>query len=57
MIDKEGMIKVDHKIRRDPSYPLGVMDVVSMEKSGEHFRMLLDTKGRYQAHKIDEKEA
>ena len=47
VVDKEGMIKVDHKIRRDPRYPLGVMDVVSMEKSGDHFRILLDTKGRY----------
>jgi small subunit ribosomal protein S4e len=55
--DKEGLIKVDHKIRRDPTYPLGVMDVVSIEKTGEHFRILYDTKGRYQAHKIDAKEA
>ena len=55
--DKEGLIKVDNKIRRDPKYPLGIMDVVSIEKTGEHFRLLYDTKGRYQAHKIDEKEA
>ena len=55
--DPEGMIKVDHKIRRDPTYPLGIMDVVSIEKSGENFRILLDTKGKYQAHAIDEKEA
>jgi len=55
--DKEGLIKVDNKIRRDPTYPLGVMDVVSIEKTGEFFRILYDVKGRYQAHKIDEKEA
>jgi len=55
--DKEGMVKVDNKIRRDPRYPLGVMDVVSLEKTGEHFRILYDVKGRYQAHKIDAKEA
>lgn len=55
--DKEGLIKIDNKIRRDPTYPLGVMDVVSIEKTGEHFRILYDTKGRYQAHKIDAKEA
>jgi len=54
---KEGLIKVDGKIRRDPRYPLGIMDVVSIEKTGEHFRILYDVKGRYQAHKIDEKEA
>ena len=33
------------------------MDVVSIEKTGEFFRLLLDTKGRFQAHKIDQKEA
>lgn len=55
--DKEGMIKVDHKIRRDPRYPLGMMDVVSIDKTSQHFRMLIDTKGRFQAHEIDDKEA
>jgi len=55
--DKEGLIKIDGKIRRDPRYPLGMMDVVTIEKTGEFFRILYDVKGRYQAHKIDAKEA
>ena len=55
--DKEGLIKVDGKIRRDTRYPLGMMDVVSIDKTGEHFRILYDVKGRFQAQKIDEKEA
>lgn len=55
--DKEGLIKVDNKIRRDPRFPLGIMDVVSIEKTGEAFRILYDVKGRFQAHKVDEKEA
>lgn len=55
--DKEGMIKIDGKIRRDPRFPLGIMDVLTIDKTGEHFRILYDTKGRYQAHKIDAKEA
>jgi small subunit ribosomal protein S4e len=55
--DKEGLIKVDNKIRRDPRFPLGIMDVVGIAKTGENFRILYDTKGRYQAHKIDAKEA
>jgi len=55
--DKEGLIKINNKIRRDARYPLGIMDVVSIEKTGEHFRILYDVKGRYQAHKIDAKEA
>jgi len=55
--DKEGLIKVDNKIRRDPRFPLGIMDVISIAKTNENFRILFDTKGRYQAHKIDSKEA
>ena len=55
--DKEGMVKVDNKVRREPRFPLGIMDVVSLERTGEFFRILYDVKGRYQAHKIDEKEA
>jgi small subunit ribosomal protein S4e len=55
--DKEGLIKVDNKIRRDPRFPLGIMDVVTIDKTGESFRILFDTKGRFQAHKIDAKEA
>jgi small subunit ribosomal protein S4e len=51
--DKEGMIKIDGKVRRDPRFPLGIMDVVTIDKTGENFRILYDTKGRYQAHKID----
>jgi len=55
--DKEGLIKVDGKVRRDHRFPLGMMDVVSIEKTGDYFRILYDVKGRFQAHKIDEKEA
>ena len=55
--DKSGNIKVDNKIRRDPRYPLGCMDVVSIPKTGENFRILYDIKGRFQPVRIDAKEA
>jgi len=55
--DRSGNIKVDNKIRRDPRYPLGTMDVVSIVKTGQHFRILYDIKGRFQPVKIDAKEA
>ena len=55
--DRQGLIKVDGKIRRDPRYPLGQNDVVTIEKTNEHFRILVDVKGRFQPHRIDAKEA
>lgn len=49
-------VKVDGKVRTDMNYPAGFMDVVSMDKSDDHFRLLFDVKGRYTLNKIDEKE-
>jgi small subunit ribosomal protein S4e len=54
---KEGLIKIDGRIRRDHRFPLGQMDVVTIEKTNEFFRILLDTKGRFNPHRIDAKEA
>jgi len=55
--DKELNIKVDGKARRDHKYPLGNMDVVEIVKTGEHFRILYDLKGRFMPVRIDAKEA
>ncbi len=51
------LIKVDGKIRTDATYPTGFMDVVTIEKTGEHFRILYDTKGRFVIHRIGDEEA
>jgi len=50
------MIKVDGRVRRDPRFPLGIMDVVTIDKTNENFRILLDTKGRFVPHRVDSKE-
>ena len=55
--DKDGLIKVDNRIRRDATFPCGFMDVISCDKTGEHFRLLHDVKGRYQTLKIEAEEA
>ena len=55
--NRDGNIKIDNKIRRDPRFPLGFMDVVQIPKTGENFRILYDIKGRFQPVSIDAKEA
>ena len=55
--DKEPMIKIDGKVRRDQKYPVGFMDVVSIDKTNEHYRVLYDIKGRFTLVKIKDKEA
>lgn len=32
-------------------------DVISIEKTGEHFRLVYDTKGRFAVHRITAEEA
>ena len=51
------LIKVDGKVRTDANYPTGIMDVVKIEKTGENFRILYDTKGRFVVHRITDEEA
>lgn len=50
-------IKVDSKIRTDMTYPCGFQDVISIEKTEEHFRLLHDTKGRFLLNRITQQEA
>ena len=51
------LIKVDGKVRTDPTYPAGFMDVISIEKTGEQFRLVYDVKGRFAIHRITDEEA
>lgn len=52
----ERNVLVDGKIRTDPNYPAGFMDVVEIPKSQDQFRLIFDTKGRYVLHRISDEE-
>ncbi len=56
MICVERNVLVDGKIRTDPNYPAGFMDVVELPKSNDQFRLIYDTKGRYVLHRISDEE-
>jgi len=51
------LIKVDGKVRTDPTYPAGFQDVIGIEKTGENFRLVYDTKGRFAVHRITAEES
>jgi small subunit ribosomal protein S4e len=53
----ERCVKIDGKVRTDMNYPAGFMDTVELEKSGDRFRLLYDTKGRFVLHRIQKDEA
>ena len=50
-------IKIDGKVRTDVTYPAGFMDVISIDKIGENFRLIYDTKGRFAVHRITPEDA
>jgi len=56
-MDKEVKFTIDGQVRRDPGFPVGIMDVLSIEKTGEHFRIWFDVKGRIVLRPIKEEEA
>merc|ERR1712029_1232108 len=56
-IVKQRLIKVDGKVRTDNTYPTGFMDVVTIERTNENFRILYDVKGRFVVHRIKPEEA
>jgi len=51
------LVKVDGKVRTDSTFPAGFMDVISIEKTGENFRLVYDVKGRFTIHRITAEEA
>lgn len=57
LICKQRLIQVDGKVRTDINFPAGFMDVVTIEKTNEHFRLLYDVKGRFTVHRITPEEA
>jgi len=58
LIAMQRLVKVDHKVRTDITYPAGFMDVISIDKiQNGNFRLLYDTKGRFVLQKITPQEA
>merc|ERR1712170_24410 len=56
-IVNQRLIKVDGKVRTDKTYPAGFMDVITIEKTAENFRLIYDVKGRFAVHRITPVEA
>jgi len=56
MICMQRHVKVDGKIRTDPQFPAGFMDIVEIPKSADQFRLIYDTKGRFVLHRLDDEE-
>merc|ERR1711916_52518 len=51
------LVKVDHRIRTDMRFPAGFMDVITLDRTNENFRLLYDTKGRFIIHRVTPEES
>jgi small subunit ribosomal protein S4e len=54
---KEGNISIDGKVRTDFKYPVGIMDIVTVNKTNSNYRVNFDVKGRWRLVKISKEEA
>jgi len=50
-------VQVDGKVRTDSTFPAVFMDVVTIDKTNENFRLLYTVKGKFNLHKISPEEA
>ncbi|CAD26393.1 40S RIBOSOMAL PROTEIN S4 [Encephalitozoon cuniculi GB-M1] len=53
----EKNIKVNGRVRTNSHFPVGLFDVVSIEKTGEHFRVLYNVHKKFHLHRISSEEA
>lgn len=54
MICLRKLVKVDGKVRSSAHFPAGFMDCLSIPRSGDNFRLLFNTKGRFVLQRITE---
>ena len=50
-------VLIDGRPVTDPKFPVGLMDVVSLEEAKAHFRMLVDRRGRMSLQAVEAPEA
>jgi len=53
----EGKILINKKVRKDQKFPLGIMDVIEIPLTKEHYRVLYTNKGMFTLHKIPGEES
>ena len=56
VILNSGEILIDNKVRKDNKFPVGLMDLIEIKKTNEHFRLILNEDNKYQLNKVENKE-
>ncbi len=54
---KNSNVLVDGKVRKDPKFGLGLMSVLSIPKTDDYFRVILNQRGKFELIKIPKSES
>ncbi len=54
-IIKQGAIKINEKEIKDPRYPIGLNDIVSIDKLDKNYKISIDNKAHFNFEEIDKK--
>ncbi|MEK6970074.1 MAG: 30S ribosomal protein S4e [archaeon] len=49
----KGIIQIDHAVRKEYQFPVGLFDAVSIPSTKKNYRLSLDTKGRMTIHEME----
>src|SRR3989344_643010 len=56
ILNKEKVL-IDNKPRKNPKFPVGLLDSITIKDTNEHFRIFYTKKGKFMLHKIKKEEA
>lgn len=57
VILNKGLVLVDNIVRKEPSFPVGIMDTLSIPSLNEYYRLMYDKKGKLFLHPIKKEES
>lgn len=52
-----GEIKINSKVAKEPNFPIGIFDIISVEKLNKHYRVLVDQNGKLRLIEIPKSES
>ncbi len=52
-----GEVLIDNKLRKDYKFPVGVLDSISVKKTNENFRLIINENNKYSLKKISNEES
>ena len=53
----QSKVLIDKKIRKEPRFPVGIMDLVEIEKTKEIFRLILDENAKFKLIKVSKEDS